>query len=124
MITGSIPAPGRTQAEAQEKFDKLQDRLDPWVAHGVLLINGCPDLSSCGLDDPVPEMTVMQRSFEGGAADGFIVQPPYLLGGAKDFVDLVVPGLQRRGLYRAAYEGHTLRENPGLPPVPSMYAPA
>ena len=32
-----------------------------------------------------------------------------------DFVELVIPELQRRGLFRTAYEGRTLRENLGLP---------
>jgi hypothetical protein len=35
---------------------------------------------------------------------------------------MVIPELQRRGLFRTAYEGHTLRENLGLPAVPSRYA--
>ncbi|GAA3325847.1 hypothetical protein GCM10020331_059370 [Ectobacillus funiculus] len=48
------------------------------------------------------------------AADGFNIMPPYLPGGLEDFVDLVVPELQRRGLFRTEYEGHTLRENLGL----------
>ena len=40
-----------------------------------------------------------------------------------DFVDLVIPELQRRGLFRTAYEGRTLRENLGLPfPVNRMTA--
>jgi hypothetical protein len=66
----------------------------------------------------------MQQWFEEGACDGFIVQPPYLPGGADRFVDLVVPELQRRGLFRTEYEGTTLRENLGLPVVPSRYATA
>jgi FMN-dependent oxidoreductase (nitrilotriacetate monooxygenase family) len=49
------------------------------------------------------------------ACDGFIVQFPYLPGGLDDFVDGVVPELQRRGLFRREYEGRTLRENLGLP---------
>jgi len=40
--------------------------------------------------------------------------PPYLPGALNDFVDLVVPELQRRGVFRRAYEGRTLRENLGL----------
>jgi hypothetical protein len=40
---------------------------------------------------------------------------PYLPGGLDDFVDGVVPELQRRGLFRREYEGATLRENLGLP---------
>ena len=40
---------------------------------------------------------------------------PYLPGGLDDFVNKVVPELQRRGLFRTEYEGKTLRENLGLP---------
>ena len=49
------------------------------------------------------------------ACDGFNVMFPYLPGGLDDFVDKVVPELQRRGLFRKEYEGKTLRENLGLP---------
>ena len=40
---------------------------------------------------------------------------PYLPAGLDDFVNRVVPELQRRGLFRREYEGATLRENLGLP---------
>jgi alkanesulfonate monooxygenase len=49
------------------------------------------------------------------ASDGFNVMFPYLPGGLDDFVNKVVPELQRRGLFRTEYEGKTLRENLGLP---------
>ena len=49
------------------------------------------------------------------ACDGFNVMFPYLPGGLDDFVDKVVPELQRRDLFRTEYEGTTLRENLGLP---------
>ena len=49
------------------------------------------------------------------ACDGFNIMFPYLPGGLDDFVDRVVPELQRRGLFRREYEGTTLRENLGLP---------
>lgn len=55
-----------------------------------------------------------QRWFEAYAADGFNVIFPYLPGGIDDFVDLVIPELQRRGIFRTEYEGPTLRENLGL----------
>ena len=48
------------------------------------------------------------------ACDGFNVLFPYLPAGLDDFVDRVVPELQRRGIYRREYEGITLRENLGL----------
>lgn len=46
-----------------------------------------------------------------GAADGFNLMPPSLPYGIEDFVDLVVPELQRRGRFRTDYEGTTLREH-------------
>jgi FMN-dependent oxidoreductase (nitrilotriacetate monooxygenase family) len=52
------------------------------------------------------------------ACDGFNIMFPYLPGGLDDFVDEVIPELQRRGLFRTAYEGRTLRENLGLHPRP------
>jgi FMN-dependent oxidoreductase (nitrilotriacetate monooxygenase family) len=64
----------------------------------------------------------MQRWFEGGAADGFNVMPPVLPASLNEFVDLVVPELQRRGLFRTSYEGRTLRENLGLARPVSRYA--
>jgi alkanesulfonate monooxygenase len=56
----------------------------------------------------------LEAWFLAGGADGFNVMPPYLPGGLDDFVDLVVPELRRRGLFRTEYEGRTLRENLGL----------
>jgi alkanesulfonate monooxygenase len=68
---------------------------------------------------------VMENWFTTGACDGFNFVPSYYPGGLDDFVDMVVPELQRRGLYRTAYEGPTLRENLGLPrPVSRHAAPA
>ncbi len=57
----------------------------------------------------------MQEWLEREACDGFNVMFPYLPGGLDDFVDKVVPELQRRGIFRTEYEGTTLRENLGLP---------
>jgi len=52
--------------------------------------------------------------FREGAADGFSVSPNYLPDNLEDFVEQVVPILQRRGLFRTDYQGGTLRENLGL----------
>ena len=49
-----------------------------------------------------------------GAADGFIVTPPLLPSGLEDLVDLLIPELKRRGLFRTEYEHATLRGNLGL----------
>ena len=64
----------------------------------------------------------MQEWFENEAADGFNVMPPVLPASLNDFVELVIPELQRRGLFRTAYEGRTLRENLGLERPPGRYA--
>ncbi|QND58166.1 LLM class flavin-dependent oxidoreductase [Mesorhizobium huakuii] len=56
----------------------------------------------------------LQARFEGGAADGFNVMPSYLPGELDAFATLVVPELQRRGLFRRDYEGRTLRDHLGL----------
>lgn len=56
----------------------------------------------------------MQQWFVEGAADGFNIMPPYLPGGLERFVDGVVPELQRRGVFRRAYSGRTLRDHLGL----------
>ena len=57
----------------------------------------------------------MEAWLDGHGSDGFNVMFPWLPGGLDDFVDRVVPELQRRGLFRREYEGSTLRENLGLP---------
>ena len=57
----------------------------------------------------------MAEWLHGEGCDGFNVMFPYLPEGLDDFVDHIVPELQRRGLFRTAYEGATLRENLGLP---------
>lgn len=66
----------------------------------------------CGSAETVAD--TLQHWFENGAADGFNVMPPFFPAGLEDFVDLVVPILQERGLFRADYEGTTLRDHLGL----------
>ncbi len=63
----------------------------------------------------------MQAWLEQRGCDGFNIMFPYLPEGLDDFVDRVVPELQRRGIFRTEYEGTTLRENLGLPRVPNRF---
>lgn len=58
------------------------------------------------------------------ASDGFNIMFPFLPEGLDDFVDKVIPELQRRGLFRREYEGKTLRENLGLPRPENQFFPA
>ncbi|PKP85331.1 MAG: nitrilotriacetate monooxygenase [Alphaproteobacteria bacterium HGW-Alphaproteobacteria-2] len=64
---------------------------------------------------PADIADALQERFENGAADGFNIMAPVLPGGLEEFVDLVIPELQRRGLYRTGYQGTTLRDHLGLP---------
>src|SRR3984957_856592 len=67
----------------------------------------------------------MEAAFLGDTADGFMLTFSLVPAGLDDFISLVVPELQRRGLFRTEYEGHTLREHLGLPrPASRHVSPA
>jgi FMN-dependent oxidoreductase (nitrilotriacetate monooxygenase family) len=66
----------------------------------------------------------IERWFAGRAADGFNLNADVFPSGLADFVDHVVPLLQRKGIFRRDYGGTTLREHYGLPRPPSRYADA
>jgi alkanesulfonate monooxygenase SsuD/methylene tetrahydromethanopterin reductase-like flavin-dependent oxidoreductase (luciferase family) len=66
----------------------------------------------CGTPQSIADS--LEEWFIGKAADGFNILPPYFPGAFADFVDLVVPELQRRGLFRRDYQGRTLRDHLGL----------
>jgi FMN-dependent oxidoreductase (nitrilotriacetate monooxygenase family) len=67
----------------------------------------------CGSPSQIADL--MQEWMEAGACDGFMVTFPVMPRGLQDFVDKVVPELQRRGMFRQDYTGMTLREHLGLP---------
>jgi FMN-dependent oxidoreductase (nitrilotriacetate monooxygenase family) len=75
----------------------------------------------CGTPTRIAD--TLEEWFTGGAADGFNILPAYFPGAFADFVDLVVPELQRRGLYRRDYEGTTLRDHLGLPRIDAPIRP-
>ena len=66
----------------------------------------------CGT--PASIADTLEEWFTTGAADGFNILPPYFPAAFDEFVDLVVPELQRRGLFRREYSGTTLRAHLGL----------
>jgi FMN-dependent oxidoreductase (nitrilotriacetate monooxygenase family) len=165
---------GRTEAEAEERYEYLQSLIHPMVAREILsMVLGHVDLSPYSLDDPLPEnlplsnasqstfqyVTDMARKekltmrqvalrvagargksvvkgtpvsvadqmetwFREDGCDGFNLMPPFLPGGLDDFIEMVLPELRRRGLFRTEYEGRTYRENLGLPRPQSCYANA
>jgi FMN-dependent oxidoreductase (nitrilotriacetate monooxygenase family) len=172
IMPGVSPFIGRTQEEADEKFEKLQSLVHPEIGLALLgELLGNFDLTPYPLDGPLPEIPQSDSSqhvfkmftdmaknenlsirqlyerivlrghwivrgtpetvadqlehwFKSGGCDGYNVMPPYLPGGLDDFVDLVIPELQRRGLFRREYEGKTLRENLGLRRPQSRWAQA
>ena len=172
VLPGLLVVVAPTRAEAEAKFQELQELLHPDLGVALLSRRLGFDLTGYPLDQPLPPLPEnkvvgsrsdmisswskdgaptlrelyqrfassrghssivgtpadvadeMEKWFTTAACDGFNVLPPYFNGGLVDFVDMVVPELQRRGIYRTAYEGPTLRENLELPIPASRYAGA
>lgn len=93
---------------AQRDSLTLRD-IGKWYAQGVLL----PQF--VGTAEQVADQ--IEESFRAGEADGFMVSAASTPGTFNDFVDAVVPELQRRGLFRTEYTGDTLRDHLGLAPA-------
>jgi FMN-dependent oxidoreductase (nitrilotriacetate monooxygenase family) len=119
-IDGPVPAPPASQGNrtfsrvlfetARRANMTLRDLYNLTAAargHWVL----------CGTPGQIAD--TLEEWFVDGAADGYNILPPYFPGAFDDFVDMVVPELQRRGLFRRDYEGTTLRDHFALPPVPA-----
>ena len=58
----------------------------------------------------------IEQWLDAGACDGFLLTPSVFPNDLDDFVDLVIPELQRRGRFRTAYPGTTLRDSLGIAP--------
>jgi len=67
---------------------------------------------------PVEIADLIQDWMDQRCCDGFMLSPAMLPGSLSDFVELVVPILQERGIYKSAYREGTLREKLGLKPKP------
>jgi FMN-dependent oxidoreductase (nitrilotriacetate monooxygenase family) len=98
---------GRERVIARARRDNLTVRQLARIAgsYGGLAMVGTPHMIA----------DRMEEWLYTGACDGFNIMFPWVPGGLDDFVDRVVPELQRRGLFRREYEGRTLRDNLGLP---------
>jgi alkanesulfonate monooxygenase len=98
---------GRERAIERAKRENLTVRqlAQRMGGHGGLAFLGTPKMIA----------DHMEEWLEARASDGFTLQFPYLPEGLDDVVERVIPELQRRGLFRRAYEGATLRENLGVP---------
>jgi hypothetical protein len=96
----------------REKLTMGQVALRVAGARGKAVVKG----------SPTQVADIMERWFREEGCDGFNLMPPFLPGGLDDFVDLVLPELRRRGLFRTEYEGRTLRDHLGLRRPASRHA--
>ncbi|NVL32044.1 LLM class flavin-dependent oxidoreductase [Pseudomonas syringae pv. actinidiae] len=108
-----LPLTDSGQRSRQKLLTELADQEHLTLAQlGRRIAGGRGHYSLIGT--PAQIADELQTWFEHGAADGFNVLVPHLPGGLEDVAQLLVPELQRRGLFRTEYEGTTLRENLGL----------
>jgi alkanesulfonate monooxygenase len=120
------PLPAITHSNAShtslQRVQQLAEREHLNVRQLAQRLGGYAGLAFVGTADSIADD--MQEWLESGGSDGFNVMFPWLPGGLDDFVEKVVPELQRRGIFRREYEGSTLRENLGLPrPQNRFFAP-
>jgi len=112
---GMLPDIPETNAgqSSREKAIRIAKEESLTVRQLAQRIGGHSSLCLMGPPELVADQ--MEEWLSTGGADGFTIQFPYLPQGLDDFVEKLVPILQKRGIYREDYEGNTLRENLGLP---------
>ncbi len=107
-----IPETNQGKSSRERTID-LAKRENLTVRELAQRVGGHSGLSMVGTAKTIADS--MEEWLETEGSDGFTVQFPYLPAGLYDFVDQVVPELQRRGIFRKDYAAVTLRENLGLP---------
>src|SRR5271168_308360 len=110
---GAMIPESNASKSGRERFVSLARRDNLTVRQLAEIAGSFGGLSIVGTPATIADQ--MEAWLTGEACDGFNVMFPYVPGGLDDFVDKVVPELQRRGLFRREYQGATLRENLGLP---------
>jgi alkanesulfonate monooxygenase len=118
---GPLPEipPSNASQSGRERAIALAKRDNLTVRQLAQRLGGFAGLSFVGTPQTIADQMEQWLMEEG--SDGFNVMFPYLPQGLDDFVDRVVPELQRRGLFRKEYEGTTLRENLGLKRPPNRF---
>ncbi len=107
-----IPETNASKSGRQRLIDlAARDKLT--VRQLAQRVGGYGGLSFVGTAKTIADQ--MEEWLTSFGSDGFNIMFPFLPAGLDDFVDKVVPELQRRGIFRTEYEGKTLRENLGLP---------
>jgi FMN-dependent oxidoreductase (nitrilotriacetate monooxygenase family) len=97
------PVVGRTDNEAYERYTEMASLEGHYQMPKPLFIGSAERVA----DD-------IQQWYEAGAMDMLLLRQEHPRG-LQDFIELVVPILQARGLFHTDYEAHTLRGNLGLP---------
>jgi FMN-dependent oxidoreductase (nitrilotriacetate monooxygenase family) len=117
-LDGPVPldhlGPSEIRSISRQMIERVE-RDQPTIRELYRDVAGKGGFCLIGTPDQIAD--VMQDWFESEACDGFNITPTHLPAGCEDFVDLLAPELQSRGLMRGEYEGRTLRENLGLKPV-------
>lgn len=123
-LDGPVPEmPDTNGPLSRQRLLLDQARRDKLTLWELCLANAGPRGHVLTIGTPSQIADEMEHWFKDGAADGFNVMPAWLPGSLTDFVDLVIPELQRRGLFRTEYEAMTLRDNLGLPrPINRFHA--
>jgi FMN-dependent oxidoreductase (nitrilotriacetate monooxygenase family) len=120
---GMLPEIPETNASksGRERVIDLARRENLTVRQLAQRLGGYGGLAFVGTPETIADQ--MEEWLTTDACDGFNVMFPYLPGGLDDFVDRVVPELQRRKLFRREYEGTTLRQHLGLPRPENRFFP-
>ncbi len=113
-----IPETNQSQSGRQRVLERAR-RENLTVRQLAVALGGYGGLSFTGSAKTIADE--MQHWLESDACDGFNIMFPTIPGGVEDFVSLVVPELQRRGIFRKEYAGATLREHLGLPRPPNQF---
>jgi FMN-dependent oxidoreductase (nitrilotriacetate monooxygenase family) len=124
-LDGPVPLDKLGPAELRSISHQLLDRVrrqNPTIRELYQDVAGMGGF--CLIGTPCEIADVMQAWFENDACDGFNITPTHLPGGCEDFVEMITPELQRRGLFRNDYQGRTLREHLGLRRPINRYAAA
>ncbi len=106
----------------RERAIRLAKRENLTVRQLAQRLGGYSGLALVGSPSEIADQ--MHEWLDSDACDGFNIMFPYLPAGLEDFVNKVIPELQRRKIFRTEYEGKTLRENLGLPRPENRFLPA
>src|SRR5262245_20382454 len=116
LVPEDFPEPSSVEAARSrtEVILNLVRREKPTLRQLLASLAGARGhFTTAGTPEQIADL--IEDWFKDGAADGFNIMPPVLPAMLDVFSAEVIPLLQRRGLFRTAYEGKTLREHYGLP---------